>query len=112
MLIAIVLSLAGCKKSNTVPHGILTKDQMVKVLSEIYIAEEKVNKLSLQADSSQAVFEIFKGKVFDKTGTPDSVFNRSFEYYMDNPKELELIYTALVDSLQLREQRAPVMRAQ
>jgi type III secretory pathway lipoprotein EscJ len=56
MLIAIVLSLAGCKKSNTVPHGILTKDQMVKVLSEIYIAEEKVNKLSLQADSSQAVF--------------------------------------------------------
>jgi hypothetical protein len=111
-LTIILLSVAGCKKSGELPHGVLTKDQMVKVLSEIYITEEKVNRLSLQADSSQALFDIMKGKVFDKTGTPDSVFNRSFEYYMDNPKDLELIYTALIDSLQLREQRAPVTRAQ
>ena len=35
----------------------------------------------------------------------DSVFKKSFDYYMDRPKEMELIYTALVDSLSLMEQR-------
>lgn len=74
---------------------------------DIYIAEEKVGKLKLTADSSAALFEIFKGKVLDKAALEDSVFEESFYYYLDRPKEMEQIYSAIVDSLQLKEQRAP-----
>ena len=49
-----------------------------------------------------------ENKVFEKAAISDSLFRKSFDYYMERPREMELIYTALVDSLQLKEQRAPM----
>lgn len=76
-------------------------------MQELYIAEEKVNHLGLSRDSAKMVAEVMDIKVFDRAGANDSIFRKSFDYYMERPKEMELIYTALVDTLQLREQRAP-----
>src|SRR4051812_3512355 len=109
----ILLLLFSCgEKKNTIPAGILSKEDMVKTLAEVYIAEEKVNRLALPRDSAEAVFEYLQEKVFNKTGVVDSVFKQSYNYYMDHPADMELIYTALVDSLQIKEQRAPVNAAQ
>jgi hypothetical protein len=79
---------------------------MVRTLTEIYVVEEKVNRLGLIRDSSEKVFDSLRVRVFRNMPYPDSVFKRSLDYYTDRPKEMEVIYTALVDSLQLREQRA------
>ena len=76
------------------------------MMTEIYIVEDKINRLSLGPDTSRQIFNIIKGKLSAKTGVPDSVFLRSLEYYTQRPKEMEQIYTALVDSLNLQEQRA------
>jgi hypothetical protein len=46
--------------------------------------------------------------MFAKLGVSDSVFKRSFDYYMDRPREMEQIYAALVDSLSLKEQRLDI----
>ena len=89
------------------PEGILSKGEMVQIMEELYIAEEKVNYLALSRDSAKMVAEVMDSKVFERAGVNDSIFKRSFDYYMERPKEMELIYTALVDTLQLREQRAP-----
>ena len=101
-----MVSMLSCAEKK--PEGILTKRQMVQVMEEIYIAEEKVNQLALQRDSARSVFNIFQSKIFQDAAVSDSVFRKSFDYYMGRPKEMELIYTALVDTLQLREQRAPL----
>jgi hypothetical protein len=106
-----IFSTQSCKNQNELPAGVLSQEQMVSVLREMYLTEEKVNRLNLVGDSSTHVFDIMKEKVFEKTGVEDSVFRNSFDYYMDNPKDLELIYTALVDSLQLMEQRVPMTRS-
>jgi hypothetical protein len=79
---------------------------MVGIMEELYIAEEKINQLALSGDSSRRVFSIMQSRLFENAGVTDTVFRKSFDYYMERPKELELIYTALVDTLQLREQRA------
>ena len=79
----------------------------MRVLSEVYILEEKISRLNLPADSSQQIFDLLKGQVFEANGVQDSIFKKSFDYYMDHPLEMEAIYTTLVDSLQLREQRSP-----
>jgi hypothetical protein len=89
------------------PEGILSKQEMVQIMEELYIAEEKLNHLSLSRDSSKRIFTEIEAMVFENAAVEDSVFRRSFDYYMEHPKEMELIYTALVDTLQLREQRAP-----
>ena len=100
--------LTSCFTKERVPPGILKRGEMVKVLTEIYVTEEKVNRLALGSDSSAIVFEKLKEQVFQKMGTEDSILKQSMKYYNDHPKAMELIYTALVDSLNLREQRESV----
>ena len=89
------------------PEWILSRAEMVEVMEELYIAEEKVNNLALSRDSARQVSEVMTAKIFESVALSDSVFKKSFDYYMERPREMELIYTALVDTLQLREQRAP-----
>ena len=107
--IFLLLGVMACAVScgERTPEGIMSRKQMVKVMEDIYIAEEKINHLGLSRDSAKMVFEVMRGKVFDNAATSDSAFRRSFDYYMERPREMELIYTAQVDTLQLREQRAP-----
>jgi hypothetical protein len=105
-LLSIVL--ASCFTKERPPAGVLDKEEMVKVLAEIYLMEEKVNRLGLGSDSATIVFEKLKGKIFQKVGTEDSILRQSMSYYSERPKDMELIYTALVDSLNLREQRESV----
>ncbi len=102
---------AACSKKQKTPEGILGRDEMVKAITEVLVAEEKVNRMLLNGDSSKLVFAIMRKKVFERTGVDDSAFYRSMDYYIDRPKELEQIYAALVDSLNLKEQRASVKPA-
>jgi hypothetical protein len=105
LLPALLGLLVSCNKSAR-PEGILSQADMVKTLTEVYVAEEKVNRLGLVRDSGEKVFDSLRVRIFRNMPYPDSVFKRSLNYYTDRPKEMQDIYTALVDSLQLREQRA------
>lgn len=96
----------SCTDRERVPEGVLTKDQMVNLMIDFYVSEQKVSDLKLPSDSSKALFRIFEGKILDEAAIADSVFEQSFYYYVDRPKEMEQIYAAIVDSLQLMEQRA------
>ena len=87
------------------PPGILTEQQMVKAITEIYIAEEKSAHMSISHDSIRKIFPQFEARIFEKMGVSDSVFKKSLEYYQSNPKKLENIFTAVVDSLSLQSQR-------
>ena len=104
MAIGIFMFLS-CGKKERVPEGILSNDQMVTVLTELYIIEQKISTLGVTRDSLTQIFDAMKGQVFEKTGVPESVFNESLNYYVDHPQSLETIYTVLIDSLNLREQR-------
>ena len=103
--ICALILCCSCADSNRNNKDILTREQMVKTMTEIYLAEQKINRLGLPRDSAQHEFDHFKQVVFEKIDVSDSVFKRSFDYYMDRPKEMEIIFTALVDSLSLMEQR-------
>lgn len=99
-----ILTAVACGKSK--PEGILTEKQMVSVMTELYLAEEKANKLPIPYDSLKELLPMFSAKVFEKTGVSDTLFRKSFDYYMSDPARLENIYTTLVDSLNLKAERA------
>lgn len=108
LLVMLAFFFVSCTDNERDSQHILPPDQMVKALTEIYLTEQKINKLGLQRDSARLEFERFKDTLFGKVGMSDSVFKRSFDYYMDHPADMEKIYTALVDSLSLMEQRLDV----
>jgi hypothetical protein len=79
---------------------------MVHALMNVYITEQKVTALTLSRDSSAVLFKKLNERLLDSLHVQDSVLKKSYNYYLDRPLQLEQIYTALVDSLNLREQRA------
>jgi hypothetical protein len=107
----LLITLSNCQPSNKRPSNVLSEEEMVTVLAEVYITEEKVNVLALPPDSAEYVFRQLKSRVFRNLNVTDSVFQESLDFYMTEPKRMEKIYATLVDSLQLREQRTPA-RAQ
>lgn len=80
-------------------------------MSELYIEEQKIGTLGITRDSLRTVFGAMEGEIFDRISTDihthvnDSVFKKSLDYYMGHPQTLEMIYTALIDTLNLHEQR-------
>lgn len=105
-LIAIVL-LMQCKNDEK-PEQLLSEAEMTRVLIEVYIDEEKITRLNLQRDSAEKIFELAKPYIFKRIGVPDSVFLTSYNYYAAHPTQLEKIYSVVVDSLNLREQKLMV----
>jgi hypothetical protein len=105
LFVAVCAAWVSCAEKS--PEDVLTKQEMVQIMEELYIAEEKINHLALSRDSARKVFLALKAEVFESAAIKDTVFKKSLDHYMERPKEMELIYTALVDSLQLREQRVP-----
>ena len=87
------------------PDNILTREQMVDVLKDIYIAEAKIARLSLNKDSAQVVYRYYEDSIFHRKGLNDSIYNYSLNYYMRTPDELDKIYEAVLDSLNLQKQK-------
>ncbi|MBX2945860.1 MAG: DUF4296 domain-containing protein [Cyclobacteriaceae bacterium] len=107
IIILITCSLVcGCQRNKT-PKGILTEPEMVSVLIQMYLAEEKLALIPIDYDSMNRLIPYFRNYVFSQAGVQDSTFRKSMEYYMANPRQLDFIYSAVVDSLSLREQVLP-----
>lgn len=110
LLPVVIGVMFSCSRSEQ-PPNVMSKPEMVKTFMEIYIAEEKVNRLSLPRDTAAGIFDSLRVRIFDRMDVQDTVFKSSLSYYTDHPKEMEEILSALVDSLQLREQKAPGQHA-
>ena len=104
--------LAGCATKEQRPANVLSKPEMVKALSDMYLMEERVNRLGLPRDSAEQVAKIFTAKLFAEKSLSDSTFKRSVDYYLSHPQEMEDVYAALVDSLNLHEQRLNIKSQQ
>lgn len=102
----LILSVS-CGDNDRRPADILSEKELIRVMADLYVTEEKVNRLGLRRDSAEQVFHLLHEKTLVTAGIPDSVFRKSMQYYMARPGEMDKIYTALVDTLQLREQRTP-----
>jgi len=82
---------------------------MITLLTEIYELEERVGGLELPRDSTVKVFPHYKQELFRKRNITDSIFLKSVDYYMEHPDRMERIYTAVIDSLNLKAESAAVV---
>lgn len=89
-----------------IPQDLINQDEMVKVMIEIHLLEAKINNTPVDpADSTQAVYDHYEKLLFQDLGITQEQYERSFNYYVDNPNQFEKIYTAVVDTLMEREKR-------
>jgi len=97
-----MLTAVACDKSNG-PEEIMSQEQMVSYLIQLHIAEAEVQNLRLKKDSSQTVFNIYEKHLLEENNLTDTLFTASYNYYLQNSSEMELIYEAVVDSISVRK---------
>jgi hypothetical protein len=101
--LAIIILVATSCGSDKPPKQVLGEGEMISFLIDLHIAEAAVQNLRLKVDSSKVVFEVENRYLLQKHNITDSVFLNSYNYYLAHPKQLEIIYSAVVDSISLRQ---------
>lgn len=95
--------LVACKEEK--PEGILDKGTMTNIIIEVYIGEGKVSALNVKRDSSLIVYDAYEKLIYDKYAIDKETYKKSLSYYYDNPAQLDEIYEAVMDSLNVKEQK-------
>lgn len=85
----------------------LTRDQMVSIMMDVYISEAKASYLPLTRDSAYRLFAAHQDSLMHRHRVADSTLRKAYSYYLNHPEELEMIYEAIIDSLNLRQQLLP-----
>jgi hypothetical protein len=103
LLITLFGSVSCQPKKAEVPP--LSRDQMVGLMMEIYLAEARTSLIPAPKDSSYRLFLAYQDTLMHRRGVSDSTLRKAYAYYLEHPAELEAIYDAIIDSLSLKEQR-------
>ena len=95
--------MVACAKKKG-EEAVLPPQKMAAFLVDVYIAESRVEKATLNRDSAIKLFIPYEQLIMKKHGISDSLLKHSYQYYMEHPRDYEKIYDAVIDTLSLREQ--------
>ncbi len=103
ILLSLCLLLGACESSEQPIErsaDLLDKSIMTSILIDLHLAEAKMSYTgSRNADSIEIIYRNYEYAIFEDHNVTDSVYFRSYEYYLDQMEEMEQIYSAVVDSL-------------
>lgn len=104
-LCALALLVTACQKPEDVPvpDKLIPRDKMISVLIDMHLLEARTEAAALPQDSARALFRQAQKAVYWRYEIDDSTFVQSYRYYAVHDKDLDAIYSAVVDSLALRE---------
>ncbi len=100
--IIIILVAIGCG-SDAPPEEVMSETEMINYLIDLHIAEALVQNLRLDTDSAKVVFDVQQKFMLKKHNVSDTLVVISYNYYLEHPLVLEEIYSAVVDSISLRQ---------
>lgn len=94
----VLIFLAACKGGGT-PNGIINKEQMTNLLTEIHIVDGSMYSVMQVPDT---LYKYSTGKylaVFKKYHTDSIQFRKSFKYYTSEPEVLQSIYEQIAKNI-------------
>ncbi|MFN3405973.1 MAG: DUF4296 domain-containing protein [Cytophagaceae bacterium] len=101
--------LGACGENSGIQdEELLSQEEMIDVLIRIHLAEGKVATKNLHPDSAKVVYSNYERQIFEELEIDKKVYNKSYQYYVSDPEKMDRIYSAVVDSLSLREARGLV----
>lgn len=100
-----LLTIVVSCKQDIRPPDVLAPNEFANVLTEIYLAEARLTGKTLLRDSALQLFIPYEQHLFQQFHYSDSVIHKTYQYYFDRPEQLEKIYAAIIDTLNLREQK-------
>ncbi len=103
LISTLFLLLNSCKDSTLTTAGILTQEQMIPIITDLHIAEAKVQNMAFKhQDSSYSMYVKLEAEILKKYNVSKTVYDSSFNYYSKNLNLLNEIYEKSIDSLNLK----------
>lgn len=100
VLLSLLIVFSGCNSANeTLPEGILTKDEMIEIITKIQLldaAQKEIRTVGTQMGQMQDTNYTI---VFNKYGTDYVQFDSSLKVYAAHPKLLETIMEQVAENL-------------
>lgn len=100
--ILIIVFASACSSENEKPEDVLSKDEMVGILLDIHLAEARVSQAKMPLDSSLNYYVFLEKGIFEKHRIDSATYRKSMEYYTFHIMELDEIYEAVLDSLNIK----------
>ncbi len=106
-LIFLLLLFSGCDKTvYKKPKNLIPEKKMIDILVDVHLAEAMFqNRQFKEEDIKKLKSEDYYYSVLKKHSVADSTFEKSLVYYGGFPKELEKMYSKVLDKLHLMEQK-------
>jgi len=92
------LFCACSPKEVQIPADIIPQEKMVILMTDVLILESIYNQNKQGNDSTITVRDSYQN-IFRKHGVTDSLFDKSFKFYTDNPEFLKEIYTEVITEI-------------
>ncbi len=105
VMVGLLCAFSCTTPKKEMPKDVLTKPQLTSFMIEMYVAEAHLEAISMPKDSAIKLFIPYEEKLKQKFAISDSTLKKTYQYYLEHPKDLEEVYDALIDSLNLKEQK-------
>lgn len=104
LFMSLNLLLSACSEDEKPPQGTLSEEQMAVILTDIHLAESRVNRLQLRSlDSSLMIFNKLKSDIWKKYKVDTLAYRESYSYYMTHPQIMSRIYENVNRKVEKRE---------
>lgn len=95
---------SACSEDEKPPKGTLPEEKMAAILTDIHLAESRVNRLQLKSlDSSLMIFNRLKSDIWKKHKVDTTAYRESYNYYMSHPEQMTTIYEKVNKKIEDRE---------
>ncbi len=98
LLVFILLLSCSTKKDEVIPEGVIHPEKFTAVMIDVQITEGMRAQgvdIVRQDNSAEGLYH----EIFEKHGISQESFETSYDYYLERPDEMELIYEQVLDSL-------------
>lgn len=100
-LMALMCALLGCAADDGTdrPDDLIPDDKMADILTDVHLAETRLNRFNLRADSMRLLFNRLNDQVMKKYEVDTSAYRQSYVYYSSHPDLFEKIYKDVNEQL-------------
>lgn len=99
-ILIIFISLFLLSACTIRPRGILSKSQMIDVLTDLHLADGTLQTKGLVNANNNQLLDNYYGVVLQKHNITQQQFDSSLVWYTDNPKIFNKIYPKVLDNIQ------------
>ncbi|NSW45753.1 MAG: DUF4296 domain-containing protein [Bacteroidales bacterium] len=96
--------LLSCNRSSSkITTDVISKDSMVSIIADLHLADAILLNTNVQSKISDISSNRLYKTVLDKYNITRERFNRSINFYAENPRLLDSLYDKVIERLSLIE---------